>query len=84
MNRLKKLAGLITEHHGKEVAAAGEFRVEKSGVTAYIYKGSKMLLEIPYGNLLDIAIELAESQDRDWSPDDEHSEDIEDVSGDPV
>lgn len=27
MNRLKKLAGLITEHHGKQVASSGQLEV---------------------------------------------------------
>lgn len=61
-NRLKKLAGIITEHHGKEVANAGEYRVELDGDTLYFYDGENTVrMEIPADNLHDIVIDLMDS-----------------------
>lgn len=59
MNRLKKLAGIITEHHTKEVAAAGEYHVELDGDALYFYDGENTVrMDIPANDLHDIVLDL--------------------------
>jgi len=59
MSRLKKLAGVIKESHGKVVAKSGEFKVEHNGDTLYFYDGENTVrMDIPVDDLFDIVINL--------------------------
>lgn len=62
MNRLKKLAGLITEHHGHIVAEGGEFHVELDGDVLYFYdKTATVVFEIQVDVMVDIMSDLIDS-----------------------
>jgi hypothetical protein len=61
MNRLKKLAGVITEDHGHIVAEGGEFHVELDGDVLYFYDGEATVrMEIPVDDMVDIINDLVE------------------------
>jgi hypothetical protein len=62
MDRLKKLAGIITEHHGHIVAEGGEFHVELDGDVLYFYDGEATVrIDIPVDDMVDIINDLIEA-----------------------
>lgn len=65
MNRLKKLAGLITEHRGHLVAKGGEFHVELDGDVLYFYDKTAIdaysyVFEIQVDDMVDIINDLVD------------------------